>query len=69
MVLDVDNHYAFLLANYFLAAVAKVFLDPLDNEEFTKNSIDMDVGVLIRESNGGSTLWKNSAASLPFDFA
>jgi hypothetical protein len=46
--------------------VAKVFLDPLDNEDFTKNSIDMDLGVLIRESNAGSTRWMNSGASLPF---
>ena len=47
-------------------AVAKIFLDPLDNEDFTKNSIDMDLGVLIRESNGGSTGWKNAGARLPF---
>ena len=68
MLISNIDHYIFS-NQLFLAAVAKVFLDPLDNEEFTKNSIDMDVGVLIRESNGGSTLWKNSAASLPFDFA
>ena len=47
--------------------MGKVFLDPLDNEDFTKNSIDMDLGVLIRESNAGSTRWKNSGANLPFD--
>ncbi|CAB9498691.1 dependent protein kinase regulatory subunit [Seminavis robusta] len=49
-----------------LLDLAKVFLDPLDNEDFTKNSIDMDLGVLIRESNGGSTRWKNCGVSLPF---
>lgn len=50
-----------------LMDLAKVFLDPLDNEDFTKNSIDMDLGVLIRESNGGSTRWLNAGANLPFD--
>jgi len=49
-----------------LLDLAKIFLDPLDNEEFTKNSIDLDIGVLIRESNAGSTRWKNAGASLPF---
>lgn len=49
-----------------LLDLAKVFLDPLDNEDFTKNNIDMDLGVFIRESNGGSTRWKNSGSRLPF---
>lgn len=45
-----------------------MFLDPLDNDDdFTKNSIDMDIGVFIRESNAGSVRWKNAAASVPFD--
>jgi len=55
------------VSGLFHFAVAKVFLDPLDNEDFTKNSIDMDLGVLIRESNAGSTRWKNSGAILPFN--
>lgn len=31
--------------------LAKIFLDPLNNEEFCENSIFMDLGVLIREVN------------------
>jgi len=49
-----------------LMDLAKIFLDPLDNEDFYPNSIDMDLGVLIRESNAGSTRWKRGAARLPF---
>jgi len=50
----------------FLPKVAKIFLDPLDNDDFTRNSIDMDLGVLIREANAGSTHWKKASAKLPF---
>lgn len=49
-----------------LLDLAKIFLDPLDNEDFCLNSIFMDIGVLIRESNAGSTRWKRGAARLPF---
>lgn len=49
-----------------LLDLAKIFLDPLNNEKFTKNSIYMDIGVLIRESNAGSIRWKNAGAHLPF---
>ena len=49
-----------------LLDLAKIFLDPLNNEDFCRNSIFMDIGVLIRESNAGSTRWKNGAARLPF---
>ncbi|GAX26970.1 hypothetical protein FisN_9Lh274 [Fistulifera solaris] len=49
-----------------LLDLAKIFLDPLNNEKFTKNSIYMDIGVLIRESNAGSVRWKNAGAQLPF---
>jgi len=49
-----------------LLDLAKIFLDPLNNEDFCRNSIYMDIGVLIRESNAGSTRWKNGAARLPF---
>ena len=46
--------------------LAKIFLDPLNNENFCGNSIFMDLGVLVRESNAGSTRWRNSGARLPF---
>lgn len=49
-----------------LVDLAKIFLDPLDNEDFCLNSIFMDIGVLIRESNAGSTRWKRGATRLPF---
>jgi predicted membrane chloride channel (bestrophin family) len=49
-----------------LLNLAKIFLDPLDNENFSGNSFDMDIGVLVRESNEGSTRWKNAGARLPF---
>lgn len=46
--------------------LAKIFLDPLNNESFCENAIYMDLGVLIREANGGSTLWKKSGMQVPF---
>ena len=46
--------------------LAKIFLDPLNNENFCENAIVMDLGVLIRESNEYSTQWKRSGANLPF---
>jgi len=47
--------------------LAKIFLDPLDNESFaSKNSLYFDLGVLVRESNAGSTRWKNAGEQLPF---
>jgi predicted membrane chloride channel (bestrophin family) len=49
-----------------LLNLAKIFLDPLNNENFCDNSIYMDLGVLIRESNGGSIRWRNAVAKLPF---
>mmetsp|Transcript_13419 Transcript_13419/g.29141 ORF Transcript_13419/g.29141 Transcript_13419/m.29141 type:complete len:563 (+) Transcript_13419:83-1771(+) len=49
-----------------LLDLAKIFLDPLNNEGYYRNSIYMDLGVLIRESNAGSTRWKNGGAQLPF---
>lgn len=42
--------------------LAKVFLDPLDNEDFCEGCVYLDVGVLIRESNIGSTKFMNAAA-------
>ena len=49
-----------------LMDLAKIFLDPLNNEDFCQNSVYMDIGVLIRESNAGSTRWVNGAARVPF---
>jgi len=46
--------------------MAKIFLDPLNNENFCENAIFVDLGVLIRESNGISTQWKKAGAKLPF---
>ena len=45
--------------------LAKIFLDPLNNENFCENSIFMDLGVLIRESNGDSTKWRRGS-KVPF---
>ena len=46
--------------------LAKIFLDPLNNENFHENAIFMDLGVLIREGNGVSTQWKKAGAKIPF---
>lgn len=48
-----------------LLDLAKVLLDPLNNEDVC-GSVHMDLGVLIRESNAGSVRWKNGAEYLPF---
>ena len=49
-----------------LLDLAKIFLDPLDNDDFLNESVNMDIGVLIREGNLGSTRWKNGAFMGPF---
>jgi len=49
-----------------LVDLAKVFLDPLDNEDYCDGTVQIDLSVLIRESNDGSVRWKNGAAVLPF---
>ena len=49
-----------------LLDLAKILLDPLDNDEFYDAHVNVDIGVLIRESNAGSTRWKYSAEMLPF---
>jgi hypothetical protein len=49
-----------------LLDLSKVFLDPLENEDYCDGGIEMDLGVLIRESNAGSIRWKNGVATLPF---
>jgi len=52
-----------------LLDLAKIFLDPFDNQNFKKTAINlgMDLGVLTRESNAGSTIFKASATKLPFE--
>jgi hypothetical protein len=42
--------------------LAKFFLDPLDNEDFCEGCVYLDLGVLIRESNAGSTRFMDGAA-------
>jgi hypothetical protein len=49
-----------------LLDLAKILLDPLDNDGFYDASVNVDIGVLIRESNSGSTRWRYSAELLPF---
>ena len=49
-----------------LLDLAKILLDPFDNDEFYEAFVNVDVGVLIREGNTGSTRWKYSAETLPF---
>ncbi|CAJ1956769.1 unnamed protein product [Cylindrotheca closterium] len=46
--------------------LAKIFLDPLNNEEYCENSMFMNLGVLIRETNAVSTLWMKAGKELPF---
>jgi len=48
--------------------LAKIFLDPLNNENFCEEDANfMDLAVLIKESNGASTRWKRVGEKLPFD--
>lgn len=49
-----------------LLDLAKILLDPFDNDGFYEAFVNVDVGVLIREGNTGSTRWKYSAETLPF---
>eukprot|EP00797_Seminavis_robusta_P029777 Sro605_g174290.1 dependent protein kinase regulatory subunit (688) ;mRNA; r:21187-23250 len=51
-----------------LLNMAKIFLDPLGNQHFTKSSVNMgmDLGVLTRESNGSTSLFKEHGAIVPF---
>jgi hypothetical protein len=50
-----------------LMNLAKILLDPWNNENYRDNSIYMDLGVLIRESNAASVLWENAGKEIPFD--
>lgn len=47
-----------------LLDLAKVFLDPLDNEDYREGCVYMDLAVLIREGNAASTRWMNGCATL-----
>jgi len=49
-----------------LMNLGKIFLDPLNNEEFCGNSIFMDIGVFVREGNVASTQFREGAEELPF---
>jgi Bestrophin, RFP-TM, chloride channel/Cyclic nucleotide-binding domain len=51
-----------------LLDLSKILLDPLDNdaEFYANSSVNMDIGVLIRESNSGSNRWKAGLESLPY---
>mmetsp|Transcript_14770 Transcript_14770/g.31531 ORF Transcript_14770/g.31531 Transcript_14770/m.31531 type:complete len:573 (+) Transcript_14770:66-1784(+) len=46
--------------------LAKIFLDPLNNENFKENSIFMDLGVFMRETNVDSEQPQKMATKLPF---
>ena len=49
-----------------LMDLAKVFLDPLDNENYIMHGCgSMDLSVLVRESNGSSLRWMKGAQRLP----
>lgn len=47
-----------------LSALAKVFLDPLDNEPYKIGCVYLDLGMLLRESNGGIDNWIAGAETL-----
>ena len=48
-----------------LLDLSKIFLDPLDLEDYLAGGVDMDLGVFIRESNSGSELWANGMKGVP----
>ena len=45
--------------------MSKSFLDPFGNENFLEENIQIDV--LLGESNSRATRWAAEAAELPFD--
>lgn len=49
-----------------LLDLSKILLDPLDNDEYYDAPVNVDIGVLIRETNAGSSRWKYAAEMLPF---
>ena len=48
-----------------LLTLSKMLLDPLDNDGH-KDTVNMDIGVLVREGNMGTTRWKKASSALPF---
>ena len=50
-----------------LLDLSKILLHPLGNDEDTYDeSVNMDLAVIIRESNGASTRWMDGGEVLPF---
>ncbi|KAL3933539.1 MAG: hypothetical protein SGBAC_010355 [Bacillariaceae sp.] len=47
-----------------LLILAKVFLDPLDNESYKVGCVYLDLAVLLRESNGGIDRWIDAAETI-----
>ena len=46
--------------------LSRMFLDPVDNDSIRRgNAVAFDIGVLVRESNAGSTCFGGCAALLP----
>ena len=70
--LGIWSVFAVGVMNIFFSGMndlAKILLDPLDNSDMTfyrDSSVNMDVGVLIRESNTGTNRWKSGVEKLPF---
>ena len=48
-----------------LLDLSKIFLDPLDREDYLAGGVDMDLGVFIRESNSGSEMWASGMKGVP----
>jgi hypothetical protein len=68
---DLGNYAVFavgILTLFYtgLLNLAKIFLDPLNNEAFCENSVFMDLGVLIRETNSDTIKWKSASKQVPF---
>ena len=47
-----------------LLVLAKVFLDPLDNEHYKVGCVYLDLAVLLRESNGGIDKYIDAAETV-----
>lgn len=47
-----------------LLVLAKVFMDPLDNEHYKVGCVYLDLAVLLRESNGGIDAWTAGAETI-----
>jgi len=69
--LGIYSCFAVAILTFFytgLLDLAKIFLDPLNNEKFSDGSIPMDLSVIIREANYGSVRWKSAGTELPFSY-